>query len=98
MLPGSPPPRNAFGNALRACGARLCKSRGVRAVVVPDSLLISDVPPVGRPKKPTVAKSILLRLTAEQSAWVLAVARRQGNTEAAVIRCALDAAIGTVTT
>ena len=93
MLPGSPPPRNAFGNALRACGARLCKSRGVRSVVIPENLVAVDVPPAGRPRKPAAAKTISVRLTGEQSAWVAAASRRQGNTEASVIRFALAAAM-----
>ena len=93
MLPGSPPPRNAFGNALRACGARLCKSRGVRSVVIPESLVAVDVPPAGRPRKPAAARSVAVQLTGEQSAWVAAASRRQGNTEASVIRSILAAAI-----
>jgi hypothetical protein len=34
-------------------------------------------------------------LTGEQSAWVTAASRRQGNTEASVIRAALAAAMAT---
>lgn len=93
MFPGTPPARHIFGNALRACGARLCKSRGVRAVVIPESLVAVDVPPAGRPRKPAAARSVAVRLTGEQSAWVAAASRRQGNTEAAVIRFALAAAM-----
>ena len=110
LFPSDMPPPNVFGQMLRSLGAALLKVGGVRRVKVFDPATMSAraaavaqmdaasrAPLAPSPRTPRDGRTVSVHLTAEQSAWLDAVARRQGNTEAAVIRCALDAAMGTVT-
>lgn len=95
------PPANVFGWMLRQLGAELLKMGGVRRVKVFDPATMRDraaavarAPLASSRRNPRDGRTVSVHLTDEQSAWVAATAHRQGNTESAVIRFALAAAIG----
>ena len=100
------PPPNVFGYMLRSLGAALLKVGGVRRVKLFDAATMSAraaavarvdaasrAPLASSLRTPRDGRTVSVHLTAEQSAWLAAVARRQGNTEAAVVRFALAAAM-----
>lgn len=108
LFPGDELAPNVFGCMLRQLGADLLKLGGVRRVQLFEAETMSaraaaearqyEAAPLlaSSLRTPRDGRTVSVHLTAEQSAWLAAVARRQGNTEAAVIRCALDAAMGPV--
>ena len=106
LFPADMPPPNVFGQMLRQLGACLFKSSGVRRVQLLDAPTMSAraaavscvdaatrAPLASSLRTPRDGRTVSVHLTAEQSAWLDAVARRQGNTEAAVIRSTLVAAM-----
>ena len=106
LFPADMPPPNVFGYMLRSLGAALLKVGGVRRVKLFDAATMSAraaavarvdaasrAPLASSLRTPRDGRTVSVHLTAEQSAWLAAVARRQGNTEAAVVRFALAAAM-----
>lgn len=106
LFPRDMPPPNVFGQMLRSLGAALLKVGGVRRVKVFDPATMSAraaavaqmdaasrAPLASSLRKPRDGRTVSVHLTDPQSAWVAAASRRQGNTEAAVIRFALAAAM-----
>ena len=106
LFPVDAPPPNVFGHMLRQLGACLFKSSGVRRVQLMDAPTMSAraaavsrvdaasrAPLASSLRTPRDGRTVSVHLTAEQSAWVAAASRRQGNTEAAVVRFALAAAM-----
>jgi hypothetical protein len=106
LFPADMPPPNVFGCMIRSLGAALLKVGGVRRVQLFDAPTMSAraaavsrvdaasrAPLASSLRTPRDGRTVSVHLTAEQSAWLASVARRQGNTEAAVIRFALAAAM-----
>jgi hypothetical protein len=106
LFPADMPPPNVFGYMLRSLGAALLKVGGVRRVQLFDAPTMSAraaavarvdaasrAPLASSLRTPRDGRTVSVHLTAEQSAWLAAVARRQGNTEAAIVRFALAAAM-----
>jgi hypothetical protein len=97
---------NVFGCILRQLGAALFKVGGVRRVQLFDAPTMSGraaavsrvdaarrAPLASSLRNPREGRTVSVHLTDPQSAWVNAAARRQGNTEAAIVRFALAAAM-----
>lgn len=106
LFPADAPAPNVFGHMLRQLGACLFKSSGVRCVQLLDAPTMSAraaavarahaasrAPLASSLRTPRDGRTVSVHLAAEQSAWLASVARRQGNTDAAVIRFALAAAM-----